>query len=231
MLKKFPSAVILFPVTALALSLVWDNVQAEETSKREERRKVLPVEKLIQRLDSPRNVERKQPDKVIALFGVKKGETVADIGAGTGLFTFRLANIVGPEGRVYAVEIEDALLKVITERKEQNRFANVVPVKSSDTDPNLPPGSCDKLLIVSSYEFLSNPVAFMTKARQALKPGGTVAIVALDAEKVKTEKNPILKDQLYTFDVLVEEMKRAGFTLRKQHSLFKDRLFLIFEKS
>lgn len=230
MFKK-SSAQLIFPIIAFVVFLVPLGVRAEENSKREDRRKVLPVEKLIQRLEDPKTIARKQPEKVMALLGVKRGETVADIGAGTGLFTFRLANIVGPEGKVYAVEIEDALLKVITDRKEENHYANVLPVKSSETSPNLPPESCDKLLLVSSYEYFSDPVAFMTNARQALKPGGSVAIIALDGARINTKRNIILKDRLYTLDVLVDEMKRAGFTLRKEHPLFKDRLFLIFEKS
>lgn len=204
---------------------------AEEETRREVRRKIVPLEKLMQRLEDPQTIQRKQPEKVIELFGVKRGETVADIGAGTGVFSFRLAAKVGSAGKVYAVEIEDPMLDFISNKAQQLRVTNLIPVKSSDVGPNLPAGCCDKILLMSAYEYLPDPVAFMTVARQALKPGGTVAIVSLDGNKVKVKRKLTLKEELYTPEKVAEEMKRAGFTLRETHDIFEKRLFMIFEVS
>lgn len=212
------------------------SVYAQEgmgTSKRDERRKSIPLDKLKIRLEDPKREQMMQPERVIDTIGVKKGESVADVGAGTGFFSFRLATRVGVEGKVYAVEIEDELLTYIRNKVEKSKVSNIIPVKSSDFDPNLPPASCDKILLVNSYAYFSDPVAFMRNIRKALKPGGLVAVIDLDEDKVKEKRKAIkknlpVKGKLRLASEVVDEMKRAGFVLRETHDFLDSRHFLVF---
>ncbi|MBF0502180.1 MAG: class I SAM-dependent methyltransferase [Candidatus Riflebacteria bacterium] len=204
----------------------------ENISKREKQRKVVSLDELERNLENPVRLKDMQPDRVIDVFGVKNGEIVADIGAGTGFFTFRLANKVGPAGRVFAVEIEDQLLDFIRRKMDKNKVTNIIPIKSSDPAPNLPPAICDKIFVAGSYYYFPDSVLFMSNARKALKPGGLVAVVDLENAKYKVKpKKFALTDQIGTAAGVIDEMKKAGFTLRESHDFLKFRFFLVFSAS
>ncbi len=226
-------------VVTLAILLIGSasSFAEEKRTIYEKRRNSIPLDKLKVRLEDPKREEKMQPARVIEVFGVKKGESIADVGAGTGFFAFRLANTVGAEGKVYAVEIEDELLDYIRNKMEQNKVTNIIPVKSSDTDANLPPASCDKILLVNSYAYFSDPIGFMKALRKALKPGGTVGVIDLDEDKVAEKRKAIKKPlpphvmkqgELKHAKDVVDEMKLAGFTLQASHDFLDTRHFLIF---
>ncbi|MBF0501588.1 MAG: class I SAM-dependent methyltransferase [Candidatus Riflebacteria bacterium] len=221
-------------ITVVAISLMLHSnvaVYAQENiSKRAKQRKVIPLDELKIDLERPARDEAMQPARVLDVFGVKRGEIVADIGAGTGYFTFRLANKVGPEGKIYAVEIEDELLDYINKKMERNNVANIIPMKSSEPSPNLPPASCDKMMVAGSYYYFPDPVLFMSNARRALKPGGLVAIVDLDRDTYKEIKYKkfVLADKLASVNEVVGVMNRAGYTLRESHDFLPGRFFLVF---
>lgn len=202
----------------------------DDVSIREHRRERLPVDKLELFLESPEREQEMQRERVIEAFGVKKGDLVADVGAGTGFFSFPLAAKVGNEGKVYAVEIEDELLDFIGKRMKENNVTNIVPVKSSDAGPNLPKASCDKMMVINTYYYLPDPIAFMKNARQALKPGGLVAIISLDPVKAakKSRRRLLLSGMGPTIDELIAQMKEAGFEYRESHDFLAPRFFLVF---
>jgi ubiquinone/menaquinone biosynthesis C-methylase UbiE len=220
----------------ILLLLVSNNVSVyaqEGVRNREDFRKKIPVDELMIRLEDSKREQSIQPERVIDVLGVKKGETVADVGAGTGYFSFRLAALVGVEGKVYAVEIEDELLEYIRNKMDKNKVTNIIPIKSSESDPKLPPASCNKILLANTYGYLSDPVTFMKTIRKALKPGGLVAIIDLDEDKVKEKRKSIKKTlpvqtKLRFASEVIDEMKRAGFVLRESHDFLDSRHFLIF---
>lgn len=204
---------------------------AQSVSKKREPFEFKPVEKLKMMLENPRRIQAQQPDRVIEAFGVRNGESIADIGAGTGFYAFRLAEKVGVEGKVFAVEIQDELLKFISENMERENVKNIVLVKSSESNPNLPPQSCDKILVANSYYYFKEPVKFMSHLRKAIKPEGRVAIIDLDA--TKRTKKPLNKAinkhrEILTADQLIDEMKQAGFQFIESFDFHDKRFFLVF---
>lgn len=221
---------------ALALLVVSDIACYAQVgiSAREKKRNEVPIDQLMQRLESPKRIEMMQPERVLALFEGREGEIIADVGAGTGFFSFRQASRVGPQGKVYAVEIEDKLLDYIGKKMAEEKVTNISLIKSTETDPNLPSGSCDKIMVFGSYYYFPEPIEFMKNVRKALKTGGLVAVIDLDKDKVfahrktsgKKEKDYALK--VKTKSAVVEEMKIAGFVLRESHDFLARRFFMIF---
>jgi predicted methyltransferase len=188
-------------------------------------RKVKSPEGTMQVLEDQKRDAKEQPEKVLDTFAARRGETVADVGAGTGYFSFRLASRVEDGGKVFAVEIVDEMLTFIDEKRKQHNVKNLVTVKSSDTSPNLPDGCCDKVLMYDTYNYLADPVDFMVHVRRALKPGGSVAIVNR-SEHPRAERS--VHFRLAFESEVIDEMKRAGFTLLATHNILPDRYFLVF---
>jgi protein-L-isoaspartate O-methyltransferase len=196
---------------------------------REERRKLIPLNKLITKLETTKVEKEKQPEKVLNVLGIKQGEIIADIGAGTGFYAFRIADRVGSEGKVYAVEIEDELLDYIRNKMDKIKITNIIPIKSSDSGPNLPPlANCDKIIISNSYYYFKDPVMFMKNTLKALKPGGIVAIMDLDEAKVY--KGSKQRKKLSLPSEVIEDMKSAGLELLESHDFLATRFFLVFKQ-
>ena len=139
-----------------------------------------------------RETEEK-PQLLIDALDIKPGQTIADLGAGSGYYSFRIAPLVGPTGKVLAIDIEPAMLDVIAQRASRERIANVATVRASARGPNLAPGSVDLLFMVDVYHELEYPYEVMTEVRSALKPGGRVALIEYRAEDPQVAIKPVHK--------------------------------------
>jgi SAM-dependent methyltransferase len=126
--------------------------------------------------------ETEQPDKLLDELGIEPGDTVADVGAGVGYFSLRIAGRVGPQGRVLAVDIQKEMLRRLAENQKTAGLKNIRPVLGTITDPKLPAGEVDLVLMVDVYHEFSHPVEMLRAIRRSLKPDGRVVFVEYRGE-------------------------------------------------
>ncbi len=123
-------------------------------------------------LDRPEREKEEQPTRLIALLKFKPGEVVADVGAGSGYLTFRVAEKVGPAGKVLAVDVQAEMLDIIRQKMKKNNVTNVEPVLGTESDPKLPAAAVDTIVMVDVYHELSQPYEMAAAMAKALKVGG-----------------------------------------------------------
>jgi predicted methyltransferase len=128
-------------------------------------------------LDRGERDQEEAPDRALALIGVVPGMSVADVGAGTGYMTVRLARLVGPMGRVYANHIQPAMLRLIEQRVRQEQFGNVVTVQGSESDARIPADVLDLALLVDVYHEFHQPQAMLASIRRSLRRTGRLVVV------------------------------------------------------
>lgn len=165
-----------------------------------------------------------RPAAVLRAIGLRRGQTVAEIGAGPGFWTFRLARAVGPSGRVYAVDPEPAMLEALRERLEKARVGNVTPVLGGTDDPLLPHRQCHLALIVNTYHHFPDGPAFLRRVATVLRPGGR--LVNIDFEKRETPVGPPV-DQRVAREEFLQDARRAGLRLVAEHRFLPYQYFLI----
>lgn len=179
-------------------------------------------------LDRPQRDEEQRPDVVIAAMGLRAGQTVVDLGAGSGYFTFRIAPKVGSKGKVLAVDVQEEMLETIRQRAAAQKVTNIVVVKGSEKDPHLPANAVDVVLMVDVYHELAYPFEVMTKVRQALKPDGRLVCVEYRLEDPKVEIKEVHKMSVAQLE---KEMKVAGFAPAQTIETLPQQHIVIFQKS
>lgn len=177
-------------------------------------------------LERPSREAEEFPDRVVRALDLSPADVVADIGAGTGYFTFRLSERV-PHGRVYAVDIQEEMLDIIRERIRERGLTNIEPVRGTETDPNLPHATVDVALMVDAYHEFSFPHEMMTHIVDALKPGGEVVLVEYRGEDPTVPIKPLHK---MTADQVRREMEAVGLAWRATKDFLPQQHFLVFEK-
>jgi SAM-dependent methyltransferase len=172
--------------------------------------------------DDPARDQWQMPDRVIEALSLKPGHKVADIGAGTGYFSTRLARGAAAP-TVYAVDIEPAMVEHLRNRAAAEKLAKIVPVLASANSPNLPE-AVDVVLIVDTYHHLPGRVAYFRELRKSLRSGGRVAIV--DFRRDAPEGPPV--EFRFTAEQIEGEMRQAGYRLEAHHDFLPRQLFLTF---
>ena len=165
-----------------------------------------------------------QPDQVVAALGLQPGEQVADLGAGGGYFTFRLADAVGPRGRVYAIDLDPDMVDYLKRQAAERGYHNVEVIEATADDPRLPAGSVDLLFTCNTYHHIGERSAYFARAKAALRPGGRVAIIDMNgsgwfAWLFGHATNPA---------TIRSEMEGAGYTLDREHDFLSQQSFLVF---
>jgi protein-L-isoaspartate O-methyltransferase len=139
-------------------------------------------------LERPERVQEEAPAKLVEALDLKPGMVVADVGAGSGYYTFRMAPLVGDTGKVLASDIQQKMLDMIAARAKKEKVKNVVPVKGTEKDPKLPASGVDLILLVDVYHEFNYPFEMAEKMVDALKPGGRLVFVEF---RLEDEKVPI----------------------------------------
>jgi predicted methyltransferase len=178
-------------------------------------------------LDRPERDQEDRPTEVIDALALHGGEVVADLGAGSGYFTFRIAPKVGKTGKVLAVEIQDAMIEALHQRMAAQKITNVEVVKGAESDPHLPASSVDLVLMADVYHELAYPFEVMTAVRKALKPRGRVVFVEYRKEDPKVH---ILELHKMSVEQLEKEMHAVGFTRLKTIETLPMQHIVIFER-
>ena len=175
--------------------------------------------------DDPERDAWQKPKELVAALALRPGQTVADLGAGTGYFSRYLAAAVGPDGSVLAVEVEPTLVVHLRDRADREATANVVPVLASTDNPRLPTGGVDLVLIADTYHHLDHRTRYLPQLRGALRPGGRIAIV--DWKPGALAKGPP-PDHKLPREQVIDEMRIAGFTLAEDDDVLPYQYFLVF---
>ena len=161
-------------------------------------------------LERPERESEEAPSKAIQALEIQPGQVVADIGAGSGYYTVRLAREVGPTGKVYSTDIQPGMLDLLLRNVAKAKLDNVVPVLGTPDDPKLPPGSLDLALMVDVYHELGAPQAFIRKLRAALKPNGRLVLLEFRKEDPRV---PIRPEHKMSVAEVRQEFEPEGFTL------------------
>jgi predicted methyltransferase len=178
-------------------------------------------------LDREEREVEEAPTRALSIINVAAGSTVADIGAGSGYFTERLARLVGPTGKVYAADIQAGMLDLIRARLARERITNVSLVLSAPADPKLPLQAIDLALMVDVYHELHDPQAVLGHIRESLKPGGRLVLLEYKGEDPSI---PILPSHKMTVAQAKLEVEAEGFVLTTTDSSLPRQHVLIFTR-
>lgn len=179
---------------------------------RERTREIPLISENVPFFDRTDRAEVERTDAMIAALELPKGARVADLGAGTGFYTWRLAEAVGPSGRVSAVDVQPKMLEIAAQSARQHGLSNVEFVQATERDPRLAPRAYDMVFIANAYHEFSEPEVVMREVRQALKPGGRLFVLEYKAENPKAPASGLHR---MSFIDLRTEIEPIGFALDK----------------
>lgn len=161
-------------------------------------------------MERPDRAGEESPDRALALIGIARGATVADVGAGTGYMTSRISAMVGPAGRVFATEIQPDMLRLIRERVRNEHLENVEIVAGTVDDARLPPAAIDVALLVDVYHELQRPQAMLHSIRRSLKVDGRLVVIEY---RLEDPRLPIAPTHRMSVAALRSEIEPEGFRL------------------
>jgi arsenite methyltransferase len=168
--------------------------------------------------------EWQQPEKVIAALEIHPGDVVVDLGSGGGYFTLRLAEAVGPTGKVYAVDIDRDMVDLVAKRARQEGRSNIEAILAKPDDPSLPKAGVDLVFTSNTYHHIGKRIGYFANLRKYLHPGARVAIIDFDR---RAWLEGLLRH--YTpAEFIKREMEQAGYTRQQDYNFLDRQSFQIF---
>ncbi len=188
-----------------------------------------PADEWIDRLERPERIADLKRDQVLTHLGLKSGDVVADIGAGTGVFSRPLARAVAPSGRVLAVEIDQELLNYIEQRAQQENIENIEGIRGGFNDPNLPAQDVDLALIHDVLHHIEHREVYLKALTSYLTLEGRVAIIDFnkDHPDAPHRDDPALQ---ITLEQVKQWMAAVGFEVVQEFTLFERKFFVVFSR-
>ena len=177
-------------------------------------------------LEGPDRILWQKPDQIMDALKIAEGSVVADLGAGGGWFTIQLSRRVGPNGRVFAEDIQPQMIEAISRRVQREGLLNVVPVLGTPSDPRLPAG-IDAVLMVETYHEVEDPIALLKHVAQSLKPQGRIGVVEFTAGAGGPGPAP---DERVDPQSVIQAAASAGLELTKRDAVPPFQFLLVFEK-
>jgi predicted methyltransferase len=211
------------PVVLLIAALA---AATPDAQRRESRAPLSPPQQLAL-LEGPDRDEWQQPDRVMDALGIADGSRVADLGAGSGWFTIRLARRVGPNGVVYAEDIQREMIASIERTTTREGLRNVVTILGGADDPRLPVG-LQAVLMVDTYPQLADPVGVLAKVAPALSPNGRIGIIDFKPDGAGGP-GPTIGERVAP-DVVTRDAERAGFRLLSHETFLRYQYMLVFAR-
>jgi len=208
-------------VVMLTLSLWSGMVKAEEQHPHHP----MPLEQYIALLEDPKRDEWQKPDEVVRALNLQEGQVVADIGAGSGYFTLRLARGVGEKGTVFAVDVDDGMLTYLRQRLAKEKLKNVQVLHVPAHDPLLIDGSLDVAFVCDVYHHLEDREIYLRKLRKALKSDGRLVIVDF-YKKEGMPVGPPMPMRL-SEDTVTKELQDAGLKVTEKLTFLPYQYILI----
>lgn len=178
-------------------------------------------------LERPERESEEAPGKAIAALNLKKGMVVADVGAGTGYFSIRLARRVGPTGKVYANDLQPEMLAQLGANAARAGVTNIEPVLGTETDPKLPRDAVDLVLLVDVYHEFSRPQEMLRRIREALKPDGRLVLLEYRKEDPSV---PIRPEHKMSVAEARTEVQAEGYQLDRVVETLPRQHIIIFRK-
>ncbi len=178
-------------------------------------------------LERTERVEEEEPDRALDAIRLEPGSTVADVGAGSGYMTVRMARRVGPSGKVYANDLQPEMLMLLRQRLARDQIVNVETVLGTVDDPHLPRATIDLILMVDVYHEFSQPQAMLRKMREAIRPGGRLVLLEYRKEDPSI---PIRLDHKMSVAEAKLEVEAEGFQLSKVEGVLPRQHILIFTR-
>ena len=177
-------------------------------------------------LERAERVAAERPEEVLDAMGLEPGDIVADIGVGSGYFARRIARRVGPEGKVYGVDIQPEMLDILRERAREEGIGNIEPVLGEPDDPKLPTGAIDWMILVDVYHEISDPRAMLARMREALAPDGRIALLEYRLED--STGDHIYADHRMSIRQVLAEWQPAGFELVELYEFLPSQHMFVF---